>query len=125
MFPCRRLAPSITRREWLQRSACGFGAVALSALLPQSRSVLAAETRGNPYEPKPSHFKPSSRNVIFLYMDGGPSQVDTWDPKPRLQEEHGQPFKMKIEQTQFNKQRQYARQPMEIPPLWRERYARQ
>lgn len=104
MFPCRRLAPSITRREWLQRSACGFGAVALSTLLQQSElgSARAAEGRGNPYEVKPPHFKPSCRHVIFLYMDGGPSQVDTWDPKQRLQDEHGQPFKMKIEQTQFN-----------------------
>jgi hypothetical protein len=40
--------------------------------------------------------------VIFLYMDGGPSQVDTFDPKPRLQREHGRPFAMKMEPTQFN-----------------------
>jgi hypothetical protein len=40
--------------------------------------------------------------VIFLYMDGGPSQVDTFDPKPRLQKEHGRPFGMKMEPTQFN-----------------------
>jgi hypothetical protein len=40
--------------------------------------------------------------VIFLYMDGGPSQIDTLDPKPRLDAEHGQPFKMAIEPTQFN-----------------------
>src|SRR6185436_11426522 len=43
-----------------------------------------------------------ARNVIFLYMDGGPSQVDTFDPKPLLNQEHGQPFKPKMEPTQFN-----------------------
>jgi hypothetical protein len=51
---------------------------------------------------RPPHFPAKARNVIFLYMDGGPSQVDTFDPKPRLRKEHGQPFKMKMEPTQFN-----------------------
>ena len=46
-------------------------------------------------------FTTASRSVIFLYMDGGVSQVDSFDPKPRLTAEHGQPFKMKIETTQF------------------------
>ena len=48
------------------------------------------------------HHPARARNVIFLYMDGGPSQVDTFDPKPRLDKEHGQPIKMKVEPTQFN-----------------------
>ena len=52
--------------------------------------------------PRPVHFIPSARNVIFLYMDGGPSQMDTFDPKPRLTQEHGQPFRMKMEPTQFD-----------------------
>src|SRR5262249_23859758 len=43
-----------------------------------------------------------AKNVIFLFMDGGPSQVDTFDPKPRLAREHGQPIKMKVPRTQFN-----------------------
>ena len=43
-----------------------------------------------------------AKNVIFLYMDGGPSQVDTFDPKPRLNRDHGKPFAMKAEATQFN-----------------------
>lgn len=52
--------------------------------------------------PRAPHFPPRARNVIFLYMDGGPSQMDTFDPKPRLDAEHGQPFKMKMEPTQFD-----------------------
>jgi hypothetical protein len=102
MFNDRQL----DRRRLLQRAACGFGAVALSALLPRPEfggsQARANPTGRNPYEPRDPHYAPACRHVIFLYMDGGPSQVDTWDPKPRLQQEHGQPFKMKIELTQFN-----------------------
>ena len=52
--------------------------------------------------PKAPHYQPKVNRVVYLYMDGGPSQVDTWDPKPLLAKENGQPFKMKIEPTQFN-----------------------
>ncbi len=51
--------------------------------------------------PRPHH-APRAKNVIFLFMDGGPSQVDTFDPKPRLAKEHGQPMKMKVLPTQFD-----------------------
>ena len=51
--------------------------------------------------PRPQHYPAKCRNVIFLYMDGGVSQVDSFDPKPLLTKEHGQPFKMKMEPTQF------------------------
>jgi hypothetical protein len=93
----------MNRREMLQRSANGFGAVALAALLgrdllsqsPPARSV-------NPLAPRPPHFPARARSVIFLYMDGGPSQVDTFDPKPRLIREHGQPMPGRVEPTQFN-----------------------
>ncbi|MEE2639681.1 MAG: DUF1501 domain-containing protein [Planctomycetota bacterium] len=98
----------LSRREMLQKSACGFGAVALSALMADeslgAREELD-EGRKNykdPLAPKKSHFRPKVEHVIYLYMDGGPSQVDTWDPKPRLKTEHGKPFSMKIEPTQFN-----------------------
>ena len=47
------------------------------------------------------HHRPTARNIIFLYMDGGPSQVDTFDPKPRLKRDAGKPFPMKMERTQF------------------------
>ena len=104
---CRRFAPRpVSRREMLARSAHGFGALALLGLL--SDRAFGATVATEPARPRndlrsrPPHFPPRARNVIFLYMDGGPSQVDTFDPKPRLNREHGQPFALKMEPTQFN-----------------------
>lgn len=85
----------LDRRDWLRRSALGFGAVSLAALQAQASSGEKGSGQGFPAPPA------RAKHVIFLYMDGGPSQVDTFDPKPRLQEENGQPFKMKIQPTQF------------------------
>lgn len=86
----------VSRREWLKRSASGFGAVALTALSSPER-VAQARPRTDAI-----HHPPRVKNVIFLYMDGGVSQVDSFDPKPLLDKEHGEPFKAKIEPTQFN-----------------------
>jgi hypothetical protein len=96
-----------TRREMLGRCANGFGAVALLAMMAENAAgaVVAAAAAGasnNPLAPRPPHFPAKARHIIFLYMDGGPSQVDTFDPKPLLAKENGQPFKMKMEPTQFN-----------------------
>jgi hypothetical protein len=104
MFPCNHTAGSfVNRREMLARCAGGFGAVALSALFPERVSAgVAAQSGASPLSPKPTHFASKVRSIIFLYMDGGPSQVDTFDPKPRLAAENGQPFGMKMEPTQFN-----------------------
>lgn len=99
------------RREMLARSAGGFGAVALAALAAdpaygavgaESNTEASADNGANPLDPRIPHHRPRARSVIFLYMDGGPSQVDTFDPKPRLQKENGQPFKMKVQPTQFD-----------------------
>lgn len=92
-----------SRREMLLRCANGFGALALTSLLGDRAygEVLSNEPR-DPLAPRPPHFAARARNVIFLYMDGGPSQVDTFDPKPRLDREHGQPIKVKTHPTQFN-----------------------
>src|SRR5256712_3926773 len=100
----RFAAPPITRRQMLLQCANGFGAIALMALVGDKAfgGVAPPASRTGPMSPRPPHYPPKARNVIFLYMDGGPSQVDTFDPKPRLQKEHGQPFKMKMEPTQFN-----------------------
>jgi hypothetical protein len=91
----------------LTQCANGFGAVALTALLgdgslDSTTAAPAPSQVGGPWLPRSSHFPAKARNVIFLYMDGGPSQVDTFDPKPRLDRENGQPFGMKMEPTQFN-----------------------
>ena len=94
----------MTRREMLRQCASGFGAVALATLLADKAS--AEENRPSSIVHRPSsrspHFKAKARSVIFLYMDGGPSQVDTFDPKPRLAKEHGQPIKAQVQPTQFD-----------------------
>jgi hypothetical protein len=72
---------SMTRREMLQSAACGFGYLALAGM--------ASAEGQNPLAPKTSHHKPRARRVIFVFMHGGPSQVDTFDYKPRLQQSDG------------------------------------
>ncbi|MFO1093169.1 MAG: DUF1501 domain-containing protein [Planctomycetaceae bacterium] len=95
----RYISTPLTRRGLLRQSAGGFGSVALASLLAESS---ARATGTSPFALRPPHFQPRARSVIFLYMDGGPSQVDTFDPKPRLDAENGQPFKMPIQPTQFD-----------------------
>lgn len=96
---CRQLQPSpLSRRQMLAQCANGFGAVALSSLLGDA----AFGATGSPFDRKETHFQPQVRSIIFLYMDGGVSQVDSFDPKPRLDREHGKPFPAKMEPTQFN-----------------------
>lgn len=80
---CRRL-----RREFLWQSAGGFGAVVLSTLLGRdgfgSSSANAAGPTGNPLAEKAPHFAPKAKSVIFLFMYGGPSHIDTFDYKPSM-----------------------------------------
>lgn len=81
----------------LRKCAMGFGGVALTALRAEVSS---------PLSPKAGHFPAQAKNVIFLYMDGGPSHVDTFDYKPLLEKYHGQdPQKAigKLAPTQFDK----------------------
>jgi hypothetical protein len=105
---CNRYAStSLTRRDMLARCAAGFGGVALAALLAeQPRPTGAAESLAGMrlplLAPRPGHYPAKARSVIFLFMDGGPSQVDTFDPKPRLAREHGQPIKITVQPTQFD-----------------------
>jgi hypothetical protein len=93
----------LSRRQMLFRCANGFGAVALTSLLtePAYGSLLQPVPAAHPLAPRPGHHPARAKRVIFLYMDGGPSQVDTFDPKPRLSRENGQPIKMKAPPTQF------------------------
>ncbi len=87
----------------LRNTACGFGAVALAALLAdESYAGLSQDPATDAGKRSLPHTTPKAKRVVFLYMDGGPSQVDSFDPKPALDREHGKPFRMKIEPTQFN-----------------------
>jgi hypothetical protein len=90
-----------SRREMLLRCANGFGAVALAALMNDPAYGAAPPRASGPLTPRCGHHPAKATSVIFLYMDGGPSQVDTFDPKPRLDREDGQPIKMKAPPTQF------------------------
>ena len=79
---CRTL---VSRRQMLQRTGAGFGSLALTALLADEASA------ANPLAPQAPHFRARAKRVIFLFMPGGPSQVDTFDPKPRLTQDNGKP----------------------------------
>ena len=85
-----------SRREFLARAGNGMGALALAALLEeQSLSGRRGEHFGgaNPLAPRPGHLPAKARSVIWLFLNGGPSQVDTWDYKPELAKRDGQALK--------------------------------
>ena len=90
-FPC-----GLTRREALWQMGGGFAGVALTAMLERDgffqKIGYADEGVVNPLAPKPSHFPTKVKNCIFLLMNGGPSQVDTFDPKPLLEKYAGKPM---------------------------------
>lgn len=89
----------LNRREALGRMACGFGGVALAALLAD-RSI--GETGlPSPLAAKLPHFPEQSKRVIFLFMHGGVSHVDTFDPKPKLAERNGEPLPFAKPQFEF------------------------
>jgi hypothetical protein len=79
--------PAVTRRDVLARAAHGFGAIALGSLLNPPAS---AAQRVNALAAKPPHFAPKAKSVIFLFMVGAPSHIDTFDPKPTLDRLDGQ-----------------------------------
>jgi hypothetical protein len=77
----------------LRQSSIGFGALALSALLAEEAQGVAPPLVGrDPLSPKAPHFPAKAKRVIFLFMHGGPSQVDTFDYKPKLKRDHGKPL---------------------------------
>ena len=77
----------MTRREVLQRIGCGFGTLGMT-------QALMAKSGGGPLAPKAPHFPPKVKQVIFLFLNGGISQVDTFDPKPALTRYNGQPMEL-------------------------------
>lgn len=84
-----------TRRHFFGQCGVGLGSMALSALMGTAagRSASAAAPRHvNPFAPKPGHFPARARSVIYLFMAGGPSQLEMFDYKPKLQEYHDQPM---------------------------------
>jgi len=90
--------PLLSRRTMLQRSAGGFGFLALQAMIAQEQAKAAGT---NPLTAKQPHFPARAKRIVFLFMKGGPSHVDTFDPKPLLQRDDGKPYPFKQPRVQF------------------------
>ncbi|HUS04844.1 MAG TPA: DUF1501 domain-containing protein, partial [Bryobacteraceae bacterium] len=84
----KRLAAS--RRDFLANAGSGLGALALGSLLTADGVQAAAAP--NPLKARQPHHKPTAKAVIWLFMEGGPSHVDLFDPKPELEKLAGQPM---------------------------------
>ena len=82
----------------LQRTAAGFGYLALQSLLTREQ---ARGEEINPLAPKTPLFAPKAKRIVFIFMKGGPSHVDTFDPKPLLQRDDGKPYPFKQPRVQF------------------------
>jgi hypothetical protein len=83
----------LTRRDLLRRSGMGLGMLGLAGVLASNGQLAqAAETDPNPLVPKKPHFPSKAKQVVHLFMNGGPSHVDTFDPKPLLDQYHGKPL---------------------------------
>src|SRR5437762_374933 len=88
---CGRYSVPATRREFLARAGAGLGLCALADLLCTPASGADDDSRppGDPLAPRPPHFAPRATSVIWLFMEGAPSAVDLFDPKPELDRNHG------------------------------------
>ena len=81
-----------TRREMLQVCSGGFGYLAFSAMAGLEAQAGAARTPRSPLSSREPHYSPRAKRILFLFIGGGPSHVDSFDPKPRLDRENGQPL---------------------------------
>jgi len=79
-----------TRREVLCRIGGGFGVLGLSSVLSDAGLLADGPAARNPLAPRPPHFPARAKRLIFLFMNGGPSHVDSFDPKPELTRHHGE-----------------------------------
>src|SRR5438874_635115 len=82
----------LTRRAFLNRTGFGFGGLALAHLLHLDQAKGA-----NDLSPRPTHFAPAARAMVHFMQNGGPSQMDLFDPKPELQKRSGQPIPGSVE----------------------------
>ena len=98
----------VSRRDFLAKCA-GVGAMTISGMMASEAFGAAM-----PLAPKAPHFKPKAKSVIFLYMDGGVSQVDSFDPKPLLKKLNGQKPTFKVDETVFNNNGNILQSPWEF-----------
>ncbi len=99
MWTDKPLSNSLSRRALLRRSALGIGSLGLYGLLAEGDGLMGATS--SPLAPRTPHFAPRAKRVIFLFMHGGVSHVDTFDPKPRLARDNGKPMPIERKLT-FN-----------------------
>jgi hypothetical protein len=109
---CNRFTPVYSRRDLLKTSANGFGALALASLLGQE--ARAQEKSASPLAAKPPMYPARAKRVIFLFMHGGPSQVDTFDPKPALERDNGKPYPGEKPRVQFAQTGNLLKSPWEF-----------
>lgn len=104
-------ATQVSRRQWLQTGGFGIGSLALAGLLADKRQLDAAPRShtgsASPLSARPSHFPCRAKRIVHLFMNGGPSQIDTFDPKPDVTKLDGKPLppsiKERLQQTQRNR----------------------
>ena len=94
---CQKTLEAASRRDFLQRAGLGFGSLAASFLLDRDLSAAS----GGAFAAKPQHFPAKGKAVIFLFMHGGPSHLDTFDPKPLLSRLDGQPVPASFGKVDF------------------------
>ncbi len=92
---CGRFQPCLNRRDFLVKAGAGFGALALADLLGAPEAV-AAPGPADPLAPRAPHFRPKAKSIIWLFMEGAPSAVDLFDPKPELTKRNGQKFHIDV-----------------------------
>lgn len=95
---CGRFQPVFNRRQLLSKAGAGLGMLALADLLESQKGLAAepASNAANPLAPRISHFPAKAKAVIWLFMEGAPSAVDLFDPKPELTKRHGQKFEIDV-----------------------------
>lgn len=109
---------ALDRRAWLRRSSMGFGAAALAGTLHRTSLAGPAEaaSAGPAADGQPRPLPARADHVIFCFMSGGVSHVDSFDPKPELERLHGKPMPVKVERTQFNRNGQVMASPFAFQP---------
>jgi hypothetical protein len=108
---CGQFQQAVNRRDLLKVSANGFGLLALGGLLAGQ-----SQAASNPLAAKAGHFPAKAKRVIFLFMHGGPSQVDTFDPKPLLVKHNGKPYPGNKPRVQFASTGNLLQSPWEFKP---------
>ena len=107
--------PLLSRRRMLKRSALGFGHLALTAMLADQATAAAVDP-SHPLAPRSPHFPARAKRVIFLFMKGGPSHIDTFDHKPKLSVDDGKELPFDKPRVQFSTTGKLLKSPWTFKP---------